>query len=489
MRKTELLSPAGSFEAARAAVNAGADAIYMGGPLFSARAYAESSGEDVLSDTIDFCHLRDVRVFMTLNTLIKEQEYKELYDYLLPYAKKGLDGVIVQDMGVMRLIKREFPDLELHISTQAAVTGPRYAALLQKMGAVRIVLARELSLSEIRRIYEETGAELEVFAHGALCYSCSGLCLMSSFIGGRSGNRGRCAGTCRLPFEIYDANAKRLGRNGEKYVLSMRDLNTVKRLGEMIDAGVYSFKIEGRMKSPVYVAAVTAVYRKYLDMAMRLRKAEDNEPAERRSRNDDECCGSMVSKAYIINAKGNENGYTVSAADISLLSEVFERGGQTDGYLDHKNGREMLTLTKKPDMRAHDDKIIGLLKGKYIDKDLKLPVTLRAAVHVGMVPELTLCCRYRNISEEVTVYGDTKVTQAEKRPVTEADIKEKLGKFGGTDFELTDIHIDMGDAGTGDKDKISTGGGCFIPVKALNELRRAAVEALRSKILDRFKHS
>lgn len=485
MRKTELLSPAGSFEAARAAVNAGADAIYMGGPLFSARAYAESSGKDVLSDTIDFCHLRAVRVFMTLNTLIKEQEYKGLYDYLLPYAKKGLDGVIVQDIGVMRLIKREFPALELHISTQAAVTGPRYAALLQKMGAARIVLARELSLPEIRRIYEKTGAEIEVFAHGALCYSCSGLCLMSSFIGGRSGNRGRCAGTCRLPYEIYDANAKRLGRNGEKYVLSMRDLNTVSRLGEMIAAGVYSFKIEGRMKSPLYVAAVTGVYRKYLDMAMAYSCAEERDGQEGAGKYN--CRKQRESRMEECHdAHKKTNGYTVSGADMALLSEVFERGGHTDGYLDHKNGREMLTLTEKPDMRVHDDRIIRSLKEKYIDRDIKLPVVARAVIHTGRVPELTLSCNYRDIFEEVTVFGDAEVMQADKRPMTEADIREKLGKFGGTDFELEDMYIDMGDSSADDDANAKKG--CFIPVKALNELRRAAVEALRLNILESFRY-
>ena len=446
-RKTELLSPAGSFDAARAAVNAGADAIYMGGPLFSARAFAESSKTDMLLDTIDFCHLRDVKVFMTLNTLMKEQEFKSLSEYLRPYADRGLDGVIVQDLGVMKLIKEEFPELELHISTQAAVTGARYAKLLKNLGAHRIVLARELSLDEIKHIYEETGAELEVFAHGALCYSCSGMCLMSSFIGGRSGNRGRCAGTCRLPFEVYDDNGRKLNKNSERYVLSMRDLNTVSRLREMIDAGVYSFKIEGRMKSPVYVAAVTSVYRKYLDMAM----SQDPD----------------------VNA---DIAIKVAAADMKMLSEGFERGGHTDGYLDHKNGREMVTLTEKPELRVHDEGIINKLKEKYVDNDIRLPISGKAEIMIGQVPKLTLNCRYKSIDKEVTVCGDTIVSAAEKRPVTREDIMEKLSKFGGTDCELKKLELDM-------RAEEENGSGLFVPVKALNELRRTAAEELKNSIL------
>ena len=446
----ELLSPAGSFDAARAAVNAGADAIYMGGPYFSARAYAESSEEEMLLRTIEFCHLRGVRVFMTLNTLIKEREFAELSDYIGKYADAGLDGVIVQDLGVMRLIREEFPELKLHVSTQAAVTGPYYAGLLMKMGAGRIVLARELSLKEIKNIYEKTGAELEVFAHGAMCYSCSGMCLMSSFIGGRSGNRGKCAGTCRLPFDVLDENKKRLNRDDEHFILSMRDLNTVKRLCEMLRAGVYSFKIEGRMKSPLYVAAVTSVYRKYLDAAV---------------------------KAYKENAGSIGENYAVNEDDMVLLSEVFERGGHTDGYLDHRNGREMLTLKEKQGFRQHDELILKELKKKYLDKDKPVPIFAKAAIHIGENPELILSTKINDITVTVNKSGRVAVSGAIKSPVTKDDITDRLSKFGGTDFTLKDIETEMDD------------GDLFLPLGSLNELRRKAAEELRKEILDLYKPS
>ena len=446
----ELLSPAGSFDAARAAVNAGADAIYMGGPLFSARAYAKSSEEEQLLKSIEFCRLRDVRVFMTLNTLIREREFERLGDYIRPYYEAGLDGIIVQDLGVMRFIKHEFPKLELHVSTQAAVTGSHYAGLLKKAGASRIVLARELSLKEIRQIYEDTGAELEVFAHGALCYSLSGQCLLSSFIGGRSGNRGRCAGPCRLPFEVIrkERDAVVLNNEKEQYVLSMKDLCTVERLKEMLDAGVYSFKIEGRMKSPLYVAAVTSVYRKYLDIAM------DKDTKK----------------------------YMVKDLDYKLLSEVFERGGYTNGYLNHENGREMITLYEKNKLKVHDESIMEELRKQYLDKDKKIPVSGYALIQIGTVPMLKLMCRAGSKELEVTVYGEAKVTEAKKKPVTMEDIREKLSKFGGTDFELTRLIIKMDEEENKEKDS-GIEKGCFLPLGSLNELRRRAVEGLKDKIL------
>ena len=252
IKKMELLAPAGSYESVRAAVNAGADAVYMGGPLFSARAYAESSGEDMLHDAIDLCHLHGARIYMTLNTLMKDEEMERVRDYLLPYYEHGIDGVIIQDLGLLMYIREHFPGLPLHASTQMTVAGPYFARMLRDHGVERVVPARELSLSEIREIADIDGLSVEVFAHGALCYCYSGQCLMSSCIGGRSGNRGRCAGPCRLPYD------------GE-YILSLKDLNTLASLPELYLSGVSSLKIEGRMKSPLYVAGVTGVYRKYLD--------------------------------------------------------------------------------------------------------------------------------------------------------------------------------------------------------------------------------
>ncbi|MDO4961692.1 MAG: U32 family peptidase [Eubacteriales bacterium] len=522
-RKTELLAPAGSFDSARAAVNAGADAIYMGGPLFSARAFAESSAEggcradgsntgsgsddrggdtpDMLSQALDFCHLRGVKVFMTLNTLLKESELETVTEYLRPYAEKHLDGVIVQDLGVFKKVREEYPELELHISTQAAVTGWRTAKRYTELGAKRIVLARELSLSEIREIYEKTGAELEVFAHGALCYSYSGECLMSSFIGGRSGNRGKCAGTCRLPFDVYAANAKpgeafskagkstgrrdrteddagsmRLNKTGEQYLLSMCDLNTLGRLTEMIKAGVYSFKIEGRMKSPLYTAAVTSVYRKYLDLAEQLVSQSTAERAE----------APTVMGSHDTYVRTQAGGYRVEKRDARLLSEVFDRSGTTSGYLDGLNGREMLTLLAKPEHRNRDEAVIEELKKKYIDNDKKVQAEAVAVLRLGKKPGLTLKTAdgaeglpggTGSADEDacpghysVTVTGELPLEAAASRPATETEVREKLSKFGGTDFELTGLTVEMDD-------------NLFVPVKVLNDLRRRAADELKRCIL------
>lgn len=434
-RRTELLSPAGSYDSARAAVNAGADAVYMGGPLFSARAFAESSSEDMLLKTLDFCHMRGVKVYMTLNTLLKDTELEQLDEYLRPYVDRRLDGVIIQDLGVFRRVHELYPELELHVSTQAAVTGVRTARRYLELGAERIVLARELSLDEIRSIREQTGAELEVFAHGALCYCYSGDCLMSSFIGGRSGNRGKCAGTCRLPFEAFDTDGHRMGSKKENYLLSMCDLNALDRLAEMIRAGVYSFKIEGRMKSPVYTAAVTSVYRKYLD------------------------------EAELAISEGRKK-YKVSREDEELLSEVFDRTGTTSGYLDGRNGRDMLTLKGKPDFRSRDEAVIDDIRRKYIDTDIRVPVDVSIDIKEGERPQMVL--EAAGIS--VTRTADIIIDKAQNRPTSEEIVRAKAIAFGETDFEVGNIQISMPED-------------CFVPVSVLKELRREAADELKKRIL------
>ncbi len=441
-KKTELLAPAGSFDSARAAVNAGADAIYMGGPLFSARAYAESSKKDMLIETLDFCHLRGVKVFMTLNTLVKEDELKLLRDYLNPYYEHGLDAVIVQDIGVLKFMRDNYPDIDLHMSTQAGVSGPLYTKLLMELGVKRIVTARELSLKEINGIFRETGAEIEVFAHGALCYSYSGYCLMSSFIGGRSGNRGRCAGTCRLPYEVLDDRKRQLNRNDIKYVLSMKDLNTAAELYKLIAAGAYSFKIEGRMKSPEYVAASTAVYRKYLDMAMEMDEADYDNTLKKDSDSD----------------------------ELRLLSEVFERGS-TSGYLHGKND-SMLTLKEKPSLRKRDENLIKSLREQYIIKDKKAGVKGVIRLRKGCLPEFYLEHETTGIS--VTELGDMPVDIAKQRPVTSREAEERVSRLGDTDFEMLDIRSEIDE-------------GIFVPVGELNTLKRRAAKSLKNSVLERYR--
>ena len=263
--KTELLAPAGSYEAMTAAFAAGADAVYIGGQKFGARAYADNLDTDQMMDAIAYARLHGKKLYLTVNTLLKERELEEeLYDYLLPFYEQGLDAVIVQDFGVFSLIRNTFPDLAVHCSTQMTITGPFSAALLESLGASRIVTARELSLEEIRKIRRQTKLEIESFVHGALCYCYSGQCLFSSMLGGRSGNRGRCAQPCRLPYQVFEKGRQLNGKNSA-YPLSPKDMCTIDLLPEIIRSGVTSLKIEGRMKRPEYTAGVVRIYRKYLD--------------------------------------------------------------------------------------------------------------------------------------------------------------------------------------------------------------------------------
>ena len=253
MGKVELLAPAGDFSCFMAAVNAGADAVYLGGEKFGARAYANNFTTQEIIEALRIAHLFQKKVYVTVNTLVKDRELKELIPFMEPLVEAKLDGVIVQDLGVLISLREAFPNLELHASTQMTITGKYGARFLKKLGATRIVPARELSLEEIRHIKEDTGLEIETFIHGAMCYAYSGQCLFSSLLGGRSGNRGRCAGPCRLPYEV---------KGKTMYPLSLKDMYTLSMVPELMDAGIDSFKIEGRMKSPEYVAGVTSMYRK-----------------------------------------------------------------------------------------------------------------------------------------------------------------------------------------------------------------------------------
>ncbi len=256
-RDVEILAPAGSMECLRAAVAAGADAIYLGGTKFGARAYAQNLSEEDLVQAIEYVHIHGRKIYMTVNTLLKDRELNELYAYLLPYYKAGLDGVIVQDIGAVKFIGEYFPEMPVHASTQMTITNTLGADFLKRYGITRVVPARELSLKEIRDMKKQTGLEMECFVHGALCYCYSGQCLLSSMIGGRSGNRGQCAQPCRLPYQTEGKKPADL--------MSLKDLCTIDILPELIDAGIDSFKIEGRMKSPYYVAAIVKAYREALD--------------------------------------------------------------------------------------------------------------------------------------------------------------------------------------------------------------------------------
>ncbi|WP_455903214.1 DUF3656 domain-containing U32 family peptidase [Clostridium sp.] len=450
-KKVEILAPAGSFDSMKAAVAAGADAVYMGGSRFGARAYAENPDEMGMLEAINYVHLHGRQLYMTVNTLVKEDEMDDLYDYLLPYYQEGLDAVIVQDMGVFSYIREHFPDLPVHASTQMTITGPEGAALMTRMGAVRIVTARELSLEEIRRIYQETGVEIESFVHGALCYCYSGQCLFSSLIGGRSGNRGRCAQTCRLPFDVLqrlDENNPNENRNKKKengvlnpgdskYVLSLKDLCTLDILPDILEAGVYSLKIEGRMKSPRYTAGVVRLYRKYVDLYL----------------------------------KNGRKGYRVDPKDRKELLDLFDRGGQTLGYYTEHNGRDMVVCHEKPAFRQENRELYQYLDKTYVEAEVKEPVQGFARVCEGEPLQLTLQYEDPLTGESRMAGGIGAVVQtAVKQPMSKERIEKQLGKTGNTPYYFENLEVE-------------TGGSPFVPVQELNELRRSAFEQLTGEIL------
>lgn len=437
-RGAEILAPAGSFESMKAAVAAGADAVYIGGNKFGARAYADNLDEDRMKEAIDYTHLHGCRIYMTVNTLVKEREMKELYSYLLPYYEQGLDAVIVQDMGVFSFVKRHFPDLDVHASTQMTVTGAPGAALIGRMGASRIVTARELSLEEIEEIYRETGAEIESFVHGALCYCYSGQCLFSSLIGGRSGNRGRCAQTCRLPFSVRRGKELLNGKN-EKYVLSLKDLCSLDILPDILEAGVFSLKIEGRMKSPRYTAGVVSIYRKYMDQYM----------------------------------KYGRKGYQVDPADRKTLLDLFDRGGQTEGYYREHNGRDMVVLKEKPAFREENRPLYDYLDKTYVNASLQEPVLGWARAAEGEELRLKLQTDSFGSTIEAEVSGGP-VQTAKNQPMAAERIEKQLNKTGNTPFYFQSLQVE-------------TEGNCFIPVQELNELRRNAFEKLETQLLSQFR--
>lgn len=427
-KTVEILAPAGSIESLEAALCAGADAVYIGGSRFGARAFADNPAETELLAAIDYVHLHGRRIYLTVNTLLKDAELEELYAYLLPYYRQGLDAVIVQDVGVMRYVKEQFPELTIHVSTQAAVTGALGAEFFGRLGAKRIVPARELSLPEIRDMKEKTGLEIECFVHGAMCYSYSGQCLLSSLIGGRSGNRGQCAQPCRLPYAVPG--------KGYGDLLSLKDLCTIDLLPELIDAGIDSFKIEGRMKQPEYVYTVTGMYRKYADL-------------------------------YLEKGRG---GYRVEKEDRKALTDAYQRRGYTDGYYKRHNGKEMLAGRRSAAGREERKERNG-------GKDYKIKEKINGKLILSEGKRAKLCLEYKGNTGAVSVTAEgAAVQRALKAPIDRGRVEQKLCKTGNTEFifEKLDIVLD---------------GGVFLPMQAVNELRREGIARLEQEILSRFYRS
>lgn len=378
----ELLAPAGNLEIFKGVIESGADAVYVGGSIFGARAYANNFTEEELLEAIDFAHLRGVKVYLTVNTLIKNSEFSKLYDYLLPYYKRGLDAVIVQDIGVVKAIHEYFPSMEIHTSTQMTVTGADGVRFLSQFGVTRVVMAREISLAEMKRIHEETGMELEAFVHGALCYSYSGQCLFSSILGGRSGNRGRCAQPCRLPYTVE-------GKKDE-YILSLKDMCGIKALDKLHDAGVYSLKIEGRMKQLEYACGVVKYYRSYID---------SKKP--------------------------------VSDADYDRIKALGNRCGFTDRYYFDHNGSDMVTYVK-PNFVSN--------AAEPSPEKRKLSIEGELVLREGEPGSLTV--KRGDVTYKASIES---VSAALKAPLDKKAAIDRINKTGDTDFEFSHIKAQIGE--------------------------------------------
>lgn len=514
--RVEILAPAGSMECLKAAIAAGADAVYTGGALFGARAYAHNLTEEELLEAIDYVHLHGRRLYLTVNTLIKDREMeKQMYDYLLPYYRQGLDAVIVQDIGLFRFIRKHFPDLPIHASTQMTLTGVDGAKFLEKEGAQRIVTSRELSMAEVKKIADETELEIESFVHGALCYCYSGQCLFSSFIGGRSGNRGQCAQPCRLLYRTPEAKRP-------QYLLSLKDICTLELIPEMIESGIYSFKIEGRMKKPEYAAAVAFQYRKYADLYLKYYE---------------ECPAGEDPAAYAMKK------YRVCEEDRQMLLDLYNRGGFHTGYYHTQNGREMISLNRPnhagvpavkvfakkgrnvtakalTDLYPQDIIELPMRKGRekadnYTCKDairkgmnVQIPVfadtpfkrdeiwmrtrnstlidTLREEFVNGKIKE-RICGTFRLYPQEkatlmvkcrdaeITVAGE-KAQEALSQPMSRERIEKQLRKTGNTEFEFSFLKVEIGEK-------------VFLPMQSLNELRREALETLEKVLCEKYRRS
>ncbi|MGF6988996.1 putative protease [Lachnospiraceae bacterium PF1-21] len=415
-RKVELLAPAGSIASLKAAISAGADAVYIGGQKFGARAFAKNPETEDLLAGISYAHLYGKQIYLTVNTLIKERELEEFREFLTPYYEAGIDGVIVQDLGIVKLIHEEFPGLPIHASTQMSLTTKYGAQLLKDYGLTRIVPARELTLEEVREIKEAVDIELECFIHGAMCVGYSGQCLFSSMLGGRSGNRGACAQPCRLPFS--------LGDNREQTLISMKDMETLHLIPQLIQAGVVSFKIEGRMKSPDYVYQVVKIYRKYIDLYL-----------------------------------ASPQQYQVAKTDVKSLQSAYRRRGYSNGYYKESQKGSMLSLNRP------EGKLEEVIEAQEIPEK-KITCTGRITIRSGQ----DICFRVNSGGSEATVYGVVP-SPAMNQPLSAAAVEKRLKKTGNTPFVFAHIQVDLDE-------------GLYLAMGALNEIRRIALESLKNNLLD-----
>lgn len=512
-RKIELLAPAGSWEALEAAVNAGADAVYMGGKAFGARAYASNFDREEMAKAVYFAHMHRVRLYITVNTLVDDSELEELADYLLFLNNVGVDGIIVQDLGVIRLARRIVPQLPLHASTQMTITNSGGVEFATGAGMERSVLARELSLKEIEAACAK-GADIEAFIHGALCVCYSGQCLMSSLIGGRSGNRGRCAQPCRLPYHLLNGKGEDMlaGRDAGQYLLSPKDMNTLSVLPQLIDAGVMSYKIEGRMKRPEYVAVVVDAYRRAIDSCL----AGDYHVPEEDLANIEQIFNRDFTTAYLTGRPGREmmsdrrpNNRGVLVGRVAKLDKARSKAvirlekelhlGDGLEFWVTVGGRVGTTVTEMlcqgssvktaapgqqvtidvPNGVRLNDRVFRTLDSGLMeyarrfygpDAKRRIPADIMVTARLGQPMTVTITDDEGNVG-----YGETDfiVEAARKRPLDEAAVRKQMDRLGTTEYFLNSLQLDADE-------------GVMVPMSEMNEARRMACEALDAARLEAF---
>ena len=501
--KYELLAPAGDMECLKWAIEAGCDAVYLGGSRFGARAFSKNFNDVELGQAINYAHLYGVKVYLTCNTLVYESEVEEFVDFVRFAYQKGIDAVLIQDLGMYDLIHQKFPDLEIHASTQMHIHNLEGAMVAKKLGFKRIVLARETNLETIKKIKEETGLDIEVFVHGSLCVSYSGQCLFSSLVGGRSGNRGSCAGSCRLPYDILSKDNEVLNKD-KKYPLSMKDLCAISSIGNLIDIGVNSFKIEGRMKSREYVYLVTKLYRDAIDSYLKTGKVFINYDILGKLKkvfNREYTLGYLnnVFNNDVINGKQPNNvgvkiGNVIKIKGKNILIRLSDELHINDGlrikskdkeigvlvndfYLNGKLVKEaskddIISILVKGDVSLDSD--VYLTSSKYIEKEIEEyikenPRKVKIKGVFEAFKDEVMSFRISDGKNSVIIREYTPEI-ASKLPTSKETIKDKLNKLGNSVYTFEELEIDMDD-------------NLFIPLPFLNEIKRKAISCLDEKRL------
>jgi len=497
MNKIELLAPAGSIESVIAAVQMRADAVYIGGSKFSARAYAFNFDNENIAKAVDYCHIYGVRVYVTLNTLVKDNELKEIMEYVGFLYSIGVDALIVQDTGLIYLIKNNFPNFEIHASTQMTVHNGEGALFLKNMGIKRIVLSRELSLSEIDYISNTLKVETEVFVHGALCICYSGQCLMSSIIGGRSGNRGRCAQPCRLPYTLIDKNT---GREHKAYLLSPKDICTLDNLKDIVRAGTSSLKIEGRMKKPEYVTGVVEIYKRALDNIYNktIQKLDADTKVLTQLFNREGFskaylygnCGKDMMAYKVPKNSGIPIGKVASDLSVTLLEKIALKDGVMfldDGFAISKiivNGIEVEkaimgdrvllkpTKYKAGDLlyKISDVELMNELSKSYSDS-FRRKIELKLSIEFSVNKPLCISASY--MGENFKTCGEL-VQVAVNIPLDRERIIKNLSKTGDTPFKINEVYFESFEDG-------------FLPMASLNSVRRELTENIQNHIIGKYK--